>query len=127
MNKQPNVLLAFFQELLQRFFTKSPKFFRIWQLITAIGTAITGIPEFLGMFNIVLPHPYDIFSNKFIAAVSLGMFIMSAATAQSKPVAVFGITGDVLKKTDEKALPFTAAQESKFNAKSSEELPIVTP
>lgn len=109
--QQPNMLIAFLQELLQRFFTKSPKFFRIWQLITALGAAITGLPEALKMLGIHLPVALCILENKFIATLSTGMFIMSALTTQSTIVA--GKAGEPpLKQTDTK-LPFTAATEIK--------------
>lgn len=113
MQPQTNMLIAFLQELLQRFFTKSPKFFRIWQMITAIAAAITGIPETLAYFNITLPPALSIFENKFIAAVSTGMFIMSAMTSQSKIAGTRN--GEPVKQTDACALPFTAAQEKKVS------------
>jgi MFS superfamily sulfate permease-like transporter len=112
MQQQPNMLIAFLQELLQRFFTKSPKFFRIWQTITAIAAAITGIPEACAYFGITLPDSVTILQNKFIAAVSTGMFIMSALTTQSKTTGD-SVNGQPLKITDAKSLPFTSAQEIK--------------
>lgn len=112
MIPQNNMLLAFLQELLQRFFTKSPKFFRIWQLITAIAAAITGLPELLAYFGVALPETLATFQNKFLAALSTGMFIMSALTTQSKATGVIS-HGQPVKTTDAKALPFTAAQEVK--------------
>ena len=111
--KQQNMLIAFLQEFLQRFFTKSPKFFRIWQLITAIGAAITGIPEAAQQLGINIPSLISHPLGKFIAAISTGMFIMSALTTQSKIVGVDNSTGNVLKSTNSTDLPFTAAVENK--------------
>ncbi len=112
MANQPNMLIAFLQEMLQRFFTKSPKFFRIWQLITGLAAAVTGIPEALAYFHIDLPSSLAILSSKFIAAVSTGMFIMSALTTQSKATSVTS-DGIVLKETDKGKLPFTSQSEIK--------------
>lgn len=111
MEKQ-NLLISFLQELLQRFFTKSPKFFRIWQLITAIATAITGLPEALVYFGVTLPPSIAFFENKIIAAISTGMFIMSALTTQSKAVGST-FNSQPTKVTDSVKLPFTAAAEAK--------------
>ena len=109
MQQQPNMLIAFFQEVFQRFKTKSPKFFRIWQLITGLGAAITGIPATLQQFGVVIPPPYDVTANKVIAAVSTGMFIMSALTTQSTIVA--GKDGEPPLKQTQDNLKFTAATE----------------
>lgn len=111
--KQQNMLIAFFQELLQRFFTKSPKFFRIWQWITAIGASITGIPEAASQLGINIPSLISHPLGKFMAAVSTGMFIMSALTTQSKIVGTDATTGATLKITNGTDLPFTAANENK--------------
>ena len=110
MPQKPNMLIAFLQELLQRFFTKSPKFFRIWQWISASAAAITGLPEALAYFNITLPPSLSVFQNKFITAVTLGMWVMSRLTTQSKIVGS-DENGVKLKQTNADALPFTAAAE----------------
>lgn len=107
-----NMALAFLQELLQRFFTKSPLFFRIWQWISATAAIITGIPPLLVQWGITLPAPWDIASNKFIAALTTGMWVMSRLTTQSAIVA--GKDGEPpLKQTSAGSLPFTAATEIK--------------
>ena len=104
--------LAFFQELLQRFFTKSPLFFRIWQWISATAAILTGIPPLLVSWGITIPHPYDALSSKFIAALTTGMWVMSRLTTQSTIVA--GKDGEPpLKQTTATDLPFTAATEIK--------------
>lgn len=107
---QQNLALAFFQELLQRFFTKSPLFFRIWQWISASTAVITGIPPLLVQLGITLPAPYDALSNKFIAALTTGMWIMSRLTTQN-PVVAATSEGTLLKRTSNQ-LPFTAAAEN---------------
>lgn len=109
--QNPNVL-AFLQELFQRLYTKSPLFFRIIQWVTGIALLITGIPAFLGMLNVHLPALWSDKLNQVIAYISAGMYFVSLLTTQSKSV---GITdaGQVVKKTNEQLLPFTAAAEQK--------------
>ena len=108
-----NPLLAFLQEFFQRLSTKSPKFFRVIQLITAITTIITGLPEFLKMFNIALPQALSALENKTIAIATMTAFLISKLTTQSTPVAQTE-SGQVLKTTNEEKLPFTAASELKM-------------
>lgn len=116
-----NQILLFLQETLQRLFTKSPKFFKIWTLVFSILTLITGIPELLTYLGVVLPTEIAFFASKFIAYVSMGCLLMSKLTTQSKPT---GVTdeGVLLKKTDDVALPFTTQAEVKANKK---ELPVL--
>lgn len=109
---QPNPLIAFLQELFLRVSAKSPKFFVIWQWVSGAVVALTGIPGFLSMFNIVLPHPYDIFANKIVAAAGTGVFFMSLMPAQGKTI-VKDSNGTPLKQTNEQKLPFTAQIEKK--------------
>lgn len=111
MQNQP-MLISFFQELFKRFATKSPKFFRIWQLVLGALTLITGVPELLEYFNVALPEGVQVLANKAVAMASSGAFVMSLMTTQSTTVGVTD-TGEVVKKTNENKLPFTAHVESK--------------
>lgn len=115
MTNQP-MLLAFLQELFKRFATKSPTFFRIWQIVFAVVSAATGIPELLQWFGVDLPPQLDFLANKVIATASTVGYLMAALTTQSTTV---GVTheGEVVKKTNEVRLPFTAATEAKAAAK----------
>jgi hypothetical protein len=123
MQPSNNVLVAFLQELLQRFATKSPKFFRIWQLVLSIVTAVTGLPETLQMLGITLPPSLCFFENKIVAACTAGAFFMSLLTTQSKPVAIME-NGELLKKTNEKQLPFTAEMEHRAAVKNNGITPV---
>lgn len=110
--QQQNPFLAWLQESLQRLFKKSPKFFRIWQMVLGFTVVVTGLPALLTGWGIELPEALTILQNKVIAYISTGAFIMTQLSTQST---VVGVTpqGDILKKTDQKALPFTAQQEEK--------------
>lgn len=48
-------ILAFVQETLQRLFNKSPKFFKVWNLINAVVAVVAGIPALLIQLDIILP------------------------------------------------------------------------
>lgn len=125
MNQQ-NPFVAYIVELINRFATKSPRFFRILQMITGFVTAVTGIPALFAQFNIPLPEFLTVLQNKYAGFLALGMFIVSLLSTQSKIVATTE-TGVAIKKTNEKALPFTAQAEEKKAAKEGAPVATVIP
>lgn len=116
--------LNFFIELWNRLRSKSPKFFMVLQVFSASLTFLGFVPYALeNWFNVEMASNFvkmckDISSHAivFFAAVSL--------PGQSTPVAKTE-NGTILKTTDEKTMPFTAAQEVKKEEKKMEELPVV--
>ena len=106
------LLLKFFQETLNRLFTKSPKFYKIWQLISSALLLISGVPYLLVQLGIVLPEPFATLASKAVTFAAAAALFMSMLSTQSKTVAVTN-EGDLLKKTDEIKLPFTAQSEIK--------------
>lgn len=112
-------ILTFFREFFQRLFIKSPMFFRVFQIITASLTFAGYIPSMLQRwFNVEVPgHIITLCED--IAKYATGFFLSAALTAETKPLAVME-DGDVLKKTDEKKLPFTKRHEEKAKEKLSE-------
>jgi len=107
-------VLTFLREFIQRLFTKSPKFFKIWTLISGALVLITGIPAFITMLPVGITIP-DIFNQGVTTAVryaGTGVLLMSLLTTQSKPGAITD-GGVVIKSTDSNQLPFTAATEMK--------------
>lgn len=112
-------VLEFFREFFQRFFIKSPKFFRIFQFITGSLTFAAYIPSMLQRwFNVEVPGNYITMCED-IAKYSTGFFVSAVLTAETKPAAIMK-DGDVLKKTDEKRLPFTKMCEEKEKEKLKE-------
>lgn len=108
-------LIAFLQEIFQRFKTKSPKFFKVWQWISAALVMITSLPQLLSQvegFGIVLPESAHSQLAIAVRYAGIGILLMSLLTTQSKPAAITE-DGTVLKKTDEQKLPFTAGAEQK--------------
>lgn len=109
---QDNQLLAWLKENLSRLFTQSPKFFKIWQIVSGALVLITGIPQLLSTMQITLPIPWSDGLNTAIAWASRGMFFISLLTSKS-PIVATNDAGTPLKRTDDAKLPFTAAQEQK--------------
>lgn len=116
MQQKQNMILAFLQEMFQRFATRSPRFFKIWQVVTAVATLVTGVPEFLAFIGVTLPESLTVLQDRVVGAFSTGLFIMSMMTTQSKPVGVTA-DGSVIKVTNDKLLPFTARSEDKKASK----------
>lgn len=107
-----NLFLSWLQENFKRLSSKSPLFFVWWQRISFALVLITAIPEFLQMFDVNLPEPFNTQLSKVVLACSIGILWMARLSSQSQPVAVVP-GGEVLTKTDEKKLPFTAQAEQK--------------
>lgn len=107
-----NPLISFIAENLNRLFTKSPKFFKVWLWIAGLTSAITGLPGALATFGIILPSPWDITANKTVAIAATVAWFMAKLTTQSKIVDV-SKDGTPLKETNVDKLPFTAQAEQK--------------
>lgn len=105
-----NLFLTWLQENFKRLSSKSPLFFVWWQRISFALVLITAIPEFLQMFDVNLPEPFNTQLSKIVLACSIGILWMARLSAQGQPAAVTH-GGDILQKTDEKKLPFTSKVE----------------
>lgn len=116
-----NPVTNFFLEMFQRLITRSPKFFRVLQLVAACLTFAGKVPWALERwFGVEIP-PHTVQLCNDLAKGSLGFFLASLFPVSSPPVAVTA-SGDILKKTDEKKMPYTAAAEQSL-ADTKEELP----
>lgn len=103
--------VKFLRETLQRLFTKSPLFFKIWMIVSGVLVVITGLPDILSQVHVVLPEIFSKDINTAVAWASRGAFIMAWLTTADQPTAV-NENGEILKTTSTK-LPFTAAAEIK--------------
>lgn len=108
--------VKFLQEMIQRLFTKSPKFFQIWQMISAATAAVTGLPDLLKAISIQLPPTLLTFENKTVGIASTAVLFFTLMTSQSTVVAK-DTTGTPLKQTDTGSLPFTSKIEENKTAK----------
>lgn len=104
-------LLDFFREFFNRLSERSPKFFRILQLIFACLAVANYIPSMLQRwFNVEVPGHFITLCED-IAKYCTGFFAASFLPVQQKPVAQTE-EGKAIIVSDEKKLPFTAkAQE----------------
>ena len=116
-----NPMITFLQELFMRLSAKSPKFFKVIQFVSGLSAAVTGLPGLLQELNVNLPDWAEVLQNKSVAWASATSLFISMLTVKSTPVSKTE-EGEILKKTDEKKLPFTANSEQKEAAKK-EELP----
>lgn len=79
-------IIAFLQEIYIRFISPSPKFFQIWQIISAIITFITGIPNLLQLMqqqlgvSLTLPNFMTSYEVKIVAFCSGVAWLMSKMT-----------------------------------------------
>ncbi len=104
--------IKFFIEFFNRLGRKSPKFFRILQLIGASLTFAGYIPSMLQRwFGLEVPGP-TITMCEDIAKYASGFFAASLLPATSQVVAQTD-EGSAVKVTDEKKFPFTANAEKK--------------
>ena len=107
-----NILILFLKENIQRLFTKSPLFFKIWSTVATVLVLITGIPELINYLSgaITIPDAWSPQITQAVAWASRAALFMSLMTTQGTPSAQT-LDGTILKKTDEKKLPFTAKSE----------------
>lgn len=114
-----NPVISFLQEYLNRLFVKSPLFFKRLQLVAALLTFAGYVPSMLQVwFNVIVPGNI-IHLCETISKYSTGFFAAALLPTQSATVAQTS-TGDLLKVTDEKKLPFTAASEEKTADKQND-------
>lgn len=102
----------YFAELINRFRSKSPKFFQILQIFMASFTFLGYLPSMLQRwFGIEVPGPMITMCED-IAKYATGIFIASLLPV-NKPAVGQTKEGSEISVTDEKKMPFTAAVEAK--------------
>ena len=104
------ILFDFLREMIQRLGTKSPKFFRVIGIVSAAAALVTGLPGLFQELGITLPAWAEIAQSKTISIAATVSFFISKLTTQSAPVAITQ-SGEILTKTNEEKLPFTAKAE----------------
>lgn len=115
----------FLQETLQRFFDKSPIFFKVWRTFWGVVVLACGIPLMLKQFDVELPPELSWLSNKFITGVGTGALFMSKLAIKNQITAQTE-TGSAIKMQDEKKLPYTTMKDAKEVAEIVPAPPIVT-
>lgn len=107
---QNNPLIAFLAEIFGRISAKSPKFFVIWQWIGGAVTAVSGLPALLTQLGVTVSAPFNILESKVVGACGVVALFMSLMPAKGSTVSK-DASGAPLKLTNQKKLPFTAAEE----------------
>ena len=115
MDQSNNIVILWFKENLQRLFTESPTFFKIWSWISGVLLLISGVPELINNLMPTLPIPelWNHYINSAVTFASGAALLMSKLTTQSTPIAQT-LDGTLLKHTNIEALPFTAKKEDKL-------------
>jgi hypothetical protein len=107
-----NMALDFLREFLNRLVTKSPRFFKILQVIFGLLTFVSYVPSMLQRwFGVEVPGS-TITLLEDIAKYSAGFFAALLLPVKQVPVAQTP-EGEAIKVTDEKKMPFTAKAEAK--------------
>lgn len=102
----------FLLEFILRFGAKSPKFFVVFQIIMALLAMLGHLPTTLrNWFDVQMPDHF-VTMCKDIAKYATGAFVMALLPADTKPVARTD-DGSILKKTNDKKLPYTAVAEER--------------
>jgi len=104
--------LNWLRETLERLFMKSPKFFKIWQLISTLTMIISGVPYILTALGVHLPEPFSTLSNKVVTFCGATALLMSSLTVKTDPVAQTE-EGKAITVLPTDKLPFTKKTEAK--------------
>lgn len=79
-------LPAFIVEFFQRLFTKKPTFFKVLQIVTVVLSAVTGLPELLASWGVVLPDAFNLLANKWVGIISIVVAITSQLATATETV-----------------------------------------
>lgn len=73
--------MKFLMEIVARFFSKTPKFFKILRWLGIAVAIITGLPEFLIAQGVDLPAPLDAVANQVVAIAAVVGSLIAQLTA----------------------------------------------
>lgn len=104
MADQTNPIIAWLSETLQRLFSKSPKYFKIWNIILAALALIPQIPSFLALVHITVPTPWSETINNVISIAAGAAFFMSKLTVKDATA--------IASDPETNKLPFTAVKDT---------------
>lgn len=102
-----NSVITFFAELVGRLFSKTPAFFKVIQIVSAVVAIVTGLPGLLESAHITLPAAFTSLENSVVSIGGLVALFISSLPV-STPVATSGAA-----VASSATLPFTAASDAK--------------
>lgn len=91
--------LNILQQLIARLRAKSPKLFQVITTISAIAAFVTGIPELLDHFGVVLPEALAPLANKAVAICATIVTVISSLTVDT-PKATKNVITNVASGVD---------------------------
>lgn len=71
----------FLVQLVKRFLAKTPKFFKILQVLSIVLAIVTGLPSLLESAGIVLPAALSVLASKVISIASIVAAFITQLTA----------------------------------------------
>ncbi len=98
-----NPIYSWLSETVQRLFSKSPAYFKIWNIILAILALAPQLPAALAYLQITLPSPWAPVVNRLISGAALLMLFMSKLTVKDATA--------IAADTNSPKLPFTASKD----------------
>lgn len=106
-----NNALAWLQENLQRLFTRSPKFFQVWNIVNGAIALLAGVPTILVSAGVVLPPArWAELIMKIAAAAGAWGYFMGKLSVQRPTITK---EGEVLEPAKDAPLAFTDKVEAK--------------
>lgn len=97
-----NLFIKWLIELIQRLGAKSPKFFTALKWLGGLAAAITGIPEVLNWFGVVLPEPFASLATKTVAFCGLFVMFISMLPVEAE---------EMTEKKKAELLPYTTEKQ----------------
>lgn len=81
-----NVVTDFLTQTIKRFLSANPSYFKIVNVILTIVAVVTGLPDFLAQFGIVLPEWASVLSSKTIAIAAIVGRVLTQLTTTDKSI-----------------------------------------
>lgn len=105
-----NPILDFLTEIVVRLRNKSPKFFKVLQVISILVALIPGIPTFLDYLGIVLPDFLIAIENKTIAIAGIVAAFLTGLPVEKTTNTTGSLRTSTATKTECPVLPFSDKQ-----------------
>lgn len=79
-----NSILSFAAELLTRLFGKTPKFFKIVQILSIVVTLLSGLPAYLQESGVILPEYLNAIASKVVAVCGIVATVIAQLTVTTQ-------------------------------------------
>lgn len=99
-------ILLFFKELFIRLKAKSPAFFKVIQVIALIAGLVTGIPDLLTHFGVILPAALQSIESTAVSIASFVVLFIASLTVDPKVVNT-PVPAPIVDPAKKVTLPYT--------------------